>query len=366
MRSWLLYGMGVLGLSIVLALLVLVRPLSEPPLDPPQADTPSATITTREATPAPSPTCTPSPTTTPAPTATPLPSPTPTSTPTPTPTPTVTPLPSPISTPASGPSTTTRGSAGTRIIRAPVAYPDAQLAGRIESHTYFSQITGKEEPYRIYLPPDYDQSDRRYPVLYLIHGWPYDEFHWDNLGIDEVADTGIQSGLWPPFLIVMPGADPDGIFVHTAGGDRSLEGQIVNELLPHIDAHYRTWAAREGRAIGGISRGGVWALEIGLRHPDLFAAVGGHSPALKYNLAPQAYDPFYLARSPESATLRIYLSAGDADWAFSHTQALHELLDSLGVPNQFAVHQGGHSDTLWTANIKEYLAFYTAGWSVQP
>lgn len=371
--SWLLYSIGVLGLSIALALLVLVRPASEPPSDPPQPDavyTLAATAATGEAELLPSPTHTPSPTATPLPTATstPLPSPTPTPTPTPTPPPSPTPVPPPSPTSAllSGSGTITVGSGGTRIIRPPVAYPDAQLAGRTESHTYFSQITGKEEPYRIYLPPDYDQSDRRYPVLYLIHGWPYDEFHWDNLGIDEVADAGIQAGLWPPFLIVMPGADPDGIFVHTAGGDRSIEGQIVNELLPHIDTNYRTWAAREGRAIGGISRGGVWALEIGLRHPDLFAIVGGHSPALKYNLAPQAYDPFYLARSAESTSLRIYLSAGDTDWAFQHTQALHELLDSLGVANQFAVHQGSHSDSLWMANISEYLAFYTAGWSAQP
>lgn len=363
---WFLYGTGVLILAVMMALWVLVRPITEVHHDPPQQDTsvPVVTITIGGEEPSPSPSNTPSPTPTPLPTATS----TPTLTPSPLPTATSTPSPTPPPTlaPASDPGTTTLTAGGTRIVQAPIAYPDTQLAGRTESHIYFSQVTSREEPYRIYLPPDYDQSDRRYPVLYLLHGWPYNEFHWDNLGVDEVADAGIQAGLWPPFLIVMPGADPDGIFVHTAGGDLSIEGQIVNELVPHIDANYRTWAAREGRAIGGISRGGVWALEIALRHPDLFAAVGGHSPALKYNMAPQAYDPFYLARNAESTTLRIYLSAGDTDWALQHTGALHELLDSLGVANQFAIHTGGHSDSLWMANIKEYLDFYTAGWAAQP
>ena len=148
----------------------------------------------------------------------------------------------------------------------------------------------------------------------------------------------------------------------TAGGDRSLEGQIINDLIPPIDSTYRTRATRDGRAIGGISRGGVWSLEIGFRHADMFAAVGGHSPALKYNLAPEAYDPFYLLDHPGVPELRIYLDAGDTDWALEDTQALHEALDAKGIPNQFVVHSGGHSDSLWDASVGEYLAFYAAGW----
>lgn len=241
-------------------------------------------------------------------------------------------------------------------------HPDAVLAGRVEQHTYVSRVTGQEEPYRIYLPPGYDSTERSYPVLYLIHGLPYDESHWDNLGADDVADANIQAGALPPFLIVMPGAAPDSIFVTTAGGEYSLEGQMISDLIPHIDATYRTRPTRDGRAIGGISRGGVWSLEIGFRHTDMFAAAGGHSPALKYNQAPQAYDPFYLLDQPGVAELRIYLDAGDTDWALEDTQVLHEALDGKGIPNQFVVHAGGHADGLWGANMGEYLAFYAAEW----
>ena len=343
LKPWLLRGLVVLALVSIAALLVMVRPLQEAPH-------PTATPTrkSRETPTLEQPTLIPS--RTPLPTATPMP------TLTPSPTPTITPSPAPTA--VATEATTTTAS----IITAPIMHPDAKLAGRVEQHTYHSTVTNREEPYRIYLPPGYDSSDQSYPVLYLIHGLPYDESHWDNLGADDIADANIQAGGLPPFIIVMPGAAPDSIFVTTAGGEHSLEGQIVIDLIPHVDATYRTQTVREGRAIGGISRGGVWSLEIGLRHADMFAAVGGHSPALKYNLAPQMYDPFYLLEEPGVSDLRIYLDAGDTDWALQDTQRLHEAISAKGIPSQFVVHPGGHSDGLWGVHMGEYLAFYAAGW----
>jgi enterochelin esterase-like enzyme len=198
-------------------------------------------------------------------------------------------------------------------------------------------------------------------VLYLLHGWPYDDAHWDNLGIDEAADAGIQVGDLPPMIIVMP-KGKEVPYVKTSGGDRSFEGQVVNDLIPHVDATYHTLAEREGRAIGGISRGGVWSLEIGFLHSGRFSAVGAHSPALSVNLAPQAYSPFYLLGGPSVGMLRIYLDAGDADWAREGTQELSEALNGKGIVHEFVVHPGGHRDELWEAHIVEYLAFYAAGW----
>jgi len=198
-------------------------------------------------------------------------------------------------------------------------------------------------------------------VLYLLHGWPYDEAHWDYLGADEAADAGIAAGTLPAFIVVLPGGS-ERLYVNTSGGDHSFEGQMINDLIPHVDQSYRTWTAREGRAIGGISRGGVWALEISFRHPDLFATVGAHSPALSVNLAPRPYDPFYLLGEPGVKTLRIYLDAGDADWAQKSTQALHETLGEQGIVHEFAVHPGRHENKLWAENVAEYLAFYAAGW----
>jgi len=312
--GWLLRGLIVLALAAAIALVVLVHPLWEHPLPTP---TPTPTFT---------PTFTLTPTFTP--TSTPTPTPTLTPTPTSTPTPTCT-----------------------------------ETMGRTEQHTYFSQTTGDEQPYRIYLPPCYDQVGRRYPVLYLLHGWPYDEAHWDSLGADEAASAGIGTGTLPSLIIVMPGGS-ERLYVDTCGGDHSFEGQVVNDLIPHVDGAYRTWAEREGRAIGGVSRGGVWALEIGFRHPDLFAAVGAHSPALSVNMAAPTYDPFYLLEEPGVAVLRIHLDAGDTDWARKSTQALHEALETRGIAHEYVVHTGGHENGLWATNVAEYLAFYAGAWPV--
>lgn len=232
--------------------------------------------------------------------------------------------------------------------------------GRVEQGAYWSRVTGREESYRVYLPPGYDQYDRRYPVLYLLHGWPYDESHWDILGVDEAADAGILDGTYRPFIIVLPGAAD--LYVTTSGGSQSFEEQLVNELMPHIDSTFRSVQTREARAIGGISRGGVWALEIAFRHTDAFGAVGAHSPALSANRAPPVYDPFTLLAEPGVGGLRIYLTAGDADWARRETVELHEALSQAGIVSELAIHDGVHRDQLWREHIDEYLAFYTARW----
>jgi enterochelin esterase-like enzyme len=157
--------------------------------------------------------------------------------------------------------------------------------------------------------------------------------------------------------VVGPGVPSAGV-----GGEASFEAQVIDDLIPHVDATYRTWAAREGRAVGGISRGGVWSLEIAFRHAGTFTSAGAHSPALSKNMAPTVYDPFYLLQHPAVAGLRVYLDAGDTDWALPATQALHEALQERGIASQLAVHEGGHADGLWAANLDEYLAFYAGEW----
>lgn len=361
---WLLRALLVTGLAFAFALVVLVRPLQEP-VAPSPTDTPDSAPSDRAETttvaaglsqaatetagadePGGRSTPSPRPSATVAATVTPMPSPTGTPVPTEASTATATPTPVPVTS-------------------APTATPqlgDPSLAGRVEQGSYVSQVTGRTEPYRIYLPPGYDQGDRRYPVLYLLHGWPYDEAHWDMLGIDEEADARIVQGVFNPFLIVMPGADESGLYVTTSGGAGSFEEQLVNELLPHIDQTYRSVQTREARALGGTSRGGVWGLEIAFRHPDAFGIVGAHSPALSANRAPPVFDPFTMLREPGVESLRIYLSAGDADWARPGTVELHEALEREGIGSQLAIHDGAHVDQLWQQHLGEYLAFYAAGW----
>jgi enterochelin esterase-like enzyme len=290
------------------------------------------------------PPATPTPTAIPA-TLTPTPTPMPTFTPTPTP-----PPPTPTS-PTPTPTCT-------------------ETQGRIEVGTFFSTVIGQEQPYRVYLPPCYDSladsghrfDDGRYPVLYMLHGYPFDDSHWDEIGIDEAADAGIVSGALPSFVIAMPGADNEGTYTNTSGGPGSFEAVLMDEFIPFIEATYRVADRAGGRAIGGMSRGGVWSLEIAFRNPDRFAVVGGHSVALNMNRAPPVYDPLYLAADPAIRSLRIYLDVGEDDWTLPAMEELHAALTAAGVTHDYYVYPGRHDDSYWSAHVGEYLVFYTADW----
>src|SRR5712692_3100455 len=153
-----------------------------------------------------------------------------------------------------------------------------ETQGLVVDLQFSSKIAGTAIKYRAYLPPCYSQTTRRYPYVILMPGSDGDETLWTNtLKADVAEDRGLAVSALPPMILIM-----------TAGGDLmnlnafpdlpSWETVIVSELIPDVEKNLCTWNAREGRAIGGISRGGFWAFEIAFRHPELFGAVGGHSP----------------------------------------------------------------------------------------
>jgi enterochelin esterase-like enzyme len=210
-------------------------------------------------------------------------------------------------------------------------------------------------------------DEERFPVLYMLHGYPFDDSHWDEIGIDEAADAGIADESLPPFVIAMPSADNEGTFINTSGGPHSFEAVLLDEFIPFIEANYRVMDSPEGRAIGGMSRGGVWSLEIAFHNPERFAAVGGHSAALSVNYAPPVYDPIYLAADPAVRKLRIYLDIGEDDQFFSGMAELHAALTSAGVAHDYFIFPGYHKvspvdESYWSEHVAEYLAFYAADW----
>ncbi len=262
----------------------------------------------------------------------------------PTPHPTVWPSPTPSPTPT------------------PTPYYCAQLRGRTESSVLTSTAMREKVRFLVHLPPCYDDHPTKaFPVIYVLHGWPLDERHWDSLGIDEVLDDWVVRGIAGPAIIVMPGVSSDGLYVNSSGGAWSFEGMLVDELVPLIDQSYRTWRDPAGRAIGGVSRGGVWSLEIAFRHQDIFSIVGGHSPALALNRPMPQYDPFLLVKE-DLSKLRIYLDAGDLDWAKASTARLYEILLERAANVTYQVHTGGHVDKLWQESMADYVVFYTSTW----
>ncbi len=269
-------------------------------------------------------------------------SPTPILTPTPTltPTPEISPTPAPTATPTA------------------VSCPET--AGRVIVFPEFaSAIAGRNMPYRVYVPPCYFQFERRYPVVYLIHGASQDDTQWEDLGLPEVLDRGVQLGQYPPMIVVMPygaGLLPDNAFPP----EPSLERYLLEELMPRIEKDFCTWEDRAYRAIGGNSRGGFWALSIAFRHPELFSKVGGHSPALDTNTTPSAFNPLDLAlNAPFLNTLQIYLDSGAEDPVRPEVERLSTRLVQRQIAHEYVVDPlGTHSDGYWSAHLPDYLAFY--------
>ncbi len=217
--------------------------------------------------------------------------------------------------------------------------------------------------YRVYLPPCYGQDGRTYPALYMFGGNTHTDSAWDDYGLDEAAETGIQNKQYPPLIIVMP--DSGYYANNTSGGSQSYEGIIINDLIPFIEANYCVWAAPAGRALGGVSRGGYWSLEIAFRQPEMFVSVGGHSAALIDSADRLDANPQYTGINNDLGDLRIYMDIGRQDWLLPNYLRLHEemLAKEPPVPHQWVLNEGIHEDAYWISHLNDYLSWYVEPWS---
>lgn len=212
--------------------------------------------------------------------------------------------------------------------------------------------------YRVYLPPCYNQQpERRYPVLFLIHGQNFNDDQWDRLGADEAADTLIASGEIPPLIIVMPrdryGGQPS---------ENNFALVVVEELIPLLDERYRTLPERDFRAVGGLSRGAGWAIHLAITQWELFGALGAHSPAIFYDDAQRMR--VYLDAIPFESYPRMYIDIGDKDRAelMGATLWFENLLNERSIPHEWYLFSGYHSEDYWRAHMETYLRWYTQVW----
>ena len=226
-----------------------------------------------------------------------------------------------------------------------------------------SQVADPWRSYHAYLPPCYGQNGRSYPVLYLLPGSIQNDDQWLNLGLAWYADEGIGNGRYPPFIAIMPAANPLGN--NLSGGPYSLEAVIVDELIPYVEDTFCAWANPAGRSIGGISRGGYWALMIAFRHPDLFTAAAGHSSSLRLKTDPAPYNPLAAYADADLSQMRIWLDWGEDDFLWRGQTELDALLTQAVIPHQTTINPGGHNEAYWAAHLLEYLDWHTASWSTQ-
>lgn len=216
-------------------------------------------------------------------------------------------------------------------------------------------------PFRVYLPPCYDsETEKRYPVLYLIHGQSYNDDQWDRLGADETASRLIRLGETPPFLIVMP-RDRE----LATQPDTNMFGEAVaNELVPWIDEHYRTVPGRHYRAIGGLSRGGGWALHIALKDWQLFGTLGTHSLAIFWD--DTYHIKAWLNDIPLDQMPRIYMDIGHRDRQnlIESNIWFENLLTQRGIPHEWHLFTGYHEEKYWQEHVEKYLRWYAGAWSL--
>jgi Enterochelin esterase and related enzymes len=193
-------------------------------------------------------------------------------------------------------------------------------------------------------------------VLYLLHGQTYTDDQWIRLGAVSIIDHLILSGQSIPFIIVFP----DDHYWNLPPGP-GFGQRLVEDLIPYIDATYRTLPDRNHRAIGGMSRGAGWALRLGLTRWDLFGTVGLHSLAVLQKDASQIKE--WLAEIPLPSRPRVFMDVGDNDQELEMAQVVESEFNDAGLSHEWHLYSGAHTEEYWSAHVEEYIQWYAEGWN---
>jgi enterochelin esterase-like enzyme len=228
--------------------------------------------------------------------------------------------------------------------------PGHVAGGKVES-------TKPPQEYLIYLPACYDElTNEHYPVLYLLHGQTYTDNQWIRLGAVQALDQLINSGEARPFIIVFP----DDRYWNVAAGP-GFGDRLVNALVPYIDKTYRTIPNRSHRAIGGLSRGSGWALELGLTHWGLFSIIGLHSLAVFQGDGSQIKK--WIQKIPPASYPVIFMDSGDNDPELAMALTVESILTQNGIMHEWHLFSGAHTEEYWSAHVGEYIDWYASQWN---
>jgi enterochelin esterase-like enzyme len=263
------------------------------------------------------------------------------------------------------------------VIAAMLAMP--AVASVIVTRELDSKTLARKWSYNVYLPDGYETSTLRYPVMYLLHGHNGTHNDWVVQGrIQPTVDELITSGQIPPAIIVMPDAGS------TWYVDRkeNMETAFLQDLMPDVEARFRTIGARNGRVIGGLSMGGYGSLRFALKYPEKFAAAALLSPAIydpdppessgarragvfgapeydgeiwrQYNY-PTLWDTYVAKKQP----VPMYINSGDDDDFMIEADAtkLYSLLRRNRQPAELRIVNGAHTWAVWESTIGDALKY---------
>lgn len=253
-----------------------------------------------------------------------------------------------------------------------------QSGSLIEKRVISSSFLKKPMKLNVYLPKDYySQSHVKYPVLYLLHGYPGTENDWlINTNLQKRLDEKIKSLKIPPIIVVFPDMNGptirDSQYLNAIKIDQKMESYFVNELIPFVDKNYKTIKSRNNRAIGGLSSGGYGALYIGLKYNNFFSYIFSHSgymtnnePVLRYLVGNsfnirEKYSPlFFVDKIKLQNPIFIYFDIGKNDNKdfIKNNYAFNEKLTNLHIPYDFKITEGSHGWGVWSKNIDNSLNY---------
>jgi len=227
--------------------------------------------------------------------------------------------------------------------------------GKVETVEYDSKSVGIVRKLSVYTPPGYSK-DKKYPVLYLLHGLGGNHRQWLQPGqADVIMDNLLADGKTVPMIVVMPNgrasADPPG---PNPFEDRpfetyaAFEADLIQDVIPFVESQYSVRADRQSRALAGLSMGGGQSLNFGLNNLDTFAWVGGFSSA------PNTKPVRELITDPAQANeqLRLlWVSCGDRDGLMRISQPFHRDLKRMNVSHIWHVDSGGHTFPVWKNDL---------------
>jgi enterochelin esterase-like enzyme len=226
--------------------------------------------------------------------------------------------------------------------------------GRLEMITYDSKSVGTTRKMQVYTPPGYSK-EKKYPVLYLLHGIGGDETEWQRFAKPNVLlDNLIADGKATPMIVVLPNGRAQkndraqGNVFQSAPAFAAFEKDLLNDVIPTIEARYSVQADREHRAIAGLSMGGGQSLNFGLGHLDTFAWVGA------FSAAPNTKKPAQLLPDPAGAKEKLkllWVACGKRDNLLRISQGVHAYLKEHNVPHVWHVDGNAHDPTEWRNNL---------------
>ncbi len=248
-----------------------------------------------------------------------------------------------------------------------------------------SEILKMDRKYAVYLPPNYETSQRSYPVLYLLHGMGDDQTGWVQFGeVQRITDKAISDGTSTPLIIIMPDANTGNVgYFNSIEENWNYEDFFFDEFMPEVEKKYRIKSDKKYRAIAGLSMGGGGTFMYAMHHPELFSSacplsastgslsledfklrlkksnieIKSDSKVQSYYQAHNAISLIEKTPIKDLKSINWFIDCGDDDFLYEGNSLVHLAMRKKKIPHEYRVRDGVHNWTYWRASLPVVLEF---------